>query len=83
MSMKSITFYSYVGADGLLDLKVPVGIANADVQVVVVIGTWTTKKSPEDLGWRPGFFEETAGAWQGEPLAREPQGDYEPRKELG
>lgn len=25
------------------------------------------KKTPEDLGWSPGFFEKTAGAWQGEP----------------
>jgi hypothetical protein len=23
-------------------------------------------KTPEKLDWPPGFFEETAGAWQGE-----------------
>lgn len=33
-------------------------------------------------GWSPGFFEATAGAWQGETLAREPQGEYEMREEL-
>lgn len=27
-------------------------------------------------GWPVGFFERTAGAWQGEPLEREPQGEY-------
>jgi hypothetical protein len=31
--------------------------------------------------WPPGFFEETAGAWQGE-LERAPQGEYEKREEL-
>ncbi len=33
-------------------------------------------------GWPIGFFEETAGAWQGEPLVREAQGEYEQRLEL-
>jgi hypothetical protein len=33
-------------------------------------------------GWPEGFFERTAGAWQGEPLLREPQGEFEQRLEL-
>jgi len=33
-------------------------------------------------GWPVGFFEATAGAWEGEPLTREPQGEYEKRLEL-
>ncbi len=36
-------------------------------------------KSLEELGWSPGFFERTAGAWQGEPLTRGQQGEYEQR----
>jgi len=36
----------------------------------------------EQLGWSPNFFEETAGAWQGEELVRPDQGDYEIRLEL-
>jgi hypothetical protein len=32
--------------------------------------------------WSTGFFEATAGAWAGEPLVREPQGDYETRLSL-
>ena len=38
--------------------------------------------APTERGWPPGFFEATAGAWQGEPLQREPQGEYEQREEL-
>lgn len=37
---------------------------------------------PTDSGWPPGFFEATAGAWAGEPVVREAQGDYEVRDEL-
>lgn len=33
-------------------------------------------------GWPLGFFEATAGAWEGEPLAREPQGEYGQRLEF-
>lgn len=42
------------------------------------------KEAPtaEELGWPPGFFEETAGMWQGEPLTRGEQGEYEIRKKM-
>lgn len=33
-------------------------------------------------GWMPGFFEEVIGGWVGEPLVREPQGEYETREPL-
>ncbi|MEK8016922.1 MAG: hypothetical protein VSS75_008645 [Candidatus Parabeggiatoa sp.] len=39
-------------------------------------------KTPEELGWPPGFFERTAGAWEGEPLTRDEQGEYEQREVL-
>ena len=32
-----------------------------------------------DAGWPIRFFERTAGAWQGESLVREPQGDFDRR----
>ena len=35
----------------------------------------------EPVGWPSGAYAATAGAWQGEPLVREPQGDYEVRAE--
>jgi plasmid stability protein len=39
----------------------------------------TVTKTPEELGWPPGFFERTAGRWEGEPLIRGEQGEYEQR----
>ncbi len=33
-------------------------------------------------GWPPGFIEQTAGAWQGEPPVRPDQGEYEEREPL-
>ena len=42
----------------------------------------TKIKTPEHLGYSPGFFEEVAGGWAGEPLVRPEQGEYEQREEL-
>jgi hypothetical protein len=32
--------------------------------------------------WPEGFFEEVVGGWEGEPLARAPQGTMEARERL-
>ena len=29
--------------------------------------------------WPEGFFDDVVGGWQGEPLQRQPQGEYEQR----
>lgn len=39
-------------------------------------------ESTDANGWPDGFYETTAGAWAGEPLIREPQGNFEQRLEL-
>lgn len=40
------------------------------------------QKSPEELGWPSGFFEETAGCLADDPIQRYPQGEYEEREQL-
>ncbi|MBE9233188.1 hypothetical protein IQ231_16295 [Cuspidothrix issatschenkoi LEGE 03284] len=42
----------------------------------------TPQKSPEELGWPAGFFEETAGCLADDPIQRYPQGEYEEREQL-
>jgi hypothetical protein len=74
--MKSVTFHSHVGADGILNLQVPVGIINTELEVMVIVQP--TSKPPKYAGWLPGFFED----WAGEPLVRPEQGEYEIREEL-
>jgi hypothetical protein len=83
--MNSLKLRSRVGADGVLNLRVPVGVTNAEVEVIVVfqlVESAQTPKTPEELGWPPGFFEQTVGAWAGEPLLRGEQGEYEVREEM-
>jgi len=45
-----------------------------DIDVVVMyqpVEAPAKKPTTEELGWPPGFFEATAGQWQGDPLVRE------------
>ena len=83
--MQIITLRSHVGEDGIMHLQVPVGKTDVDLEVVVIIQQTTPAtqaNTPKARGWPPGFFERTAGAWQGEPLTRGEQGEYEKRDEL-
>lgn len=83
--MQSITLRSHVGEDGILQLSLPVGMTDVDLEVVVIVQPiikTQSAKAPEELGWPPGFFERTAGAWQGESLKRGEQGEYPERDEL-
>jgi hypothetical protein len=87
--MQSMTLRSRVGRDGILRLEVPVGLADADTEVMVIVQPLNPPadkapedRSPEALGWPPGFFEQTFGCLRDELLVREPQGEYETRDEL-
>jgi hypothetical protein len=73
--MKSVTLRSHVGADGILNLQIPVGIANAELEVMVVVQPLVQPEVEVSThtGWMPGFFEEVIGSWEGEPLVRPDQ----------
>jgi len=80
--MNRIVVHSRVGADGVLKLAVPMGVAEADREVEVTIEPAVPKHDTgsEQEEWQQ-FVRETAGAWQGD-LVRPDQGDYEQRDEL-
>lgn len=82
--MKSISFRSHVGADGMLNLQVPVGITNTELEVMVIVQPLVQPEveTSSYAGWLPGFFEEVIGNWGGEPLVRPDQGEYEVREDL-
>ena len=83
--MQKITLRSHVGDDGILHLDVPIGVHDADLEITVTIqpvDAQAEAKTPEELGWSPGFFDRTFCFWEGETLVREPQGEYEQRDEL-
>lgn len=83
--MQTIKVRSRVGSDGMLHLQIPGGIKDTDLEVILVfqpVAPATDAKTPEDLGWPPGFFERTFGYFRDEPLVRGEQGEYEELDEL-
>lgn len=79
--MISVQTKSHICADGTLALHVPTALRETDVDVTLVAQPVPqAKHSPEELGWPPGFFEETYGSLRDEPLNRLPQGDFEERE---
>ncbi len=80
--MNRIVVQSRVGADGVLQLAVPMGVAEADREVEVTIEPAAPKHDTgsEQEEWQQ-FVRETAGAWQGD-FVRPDQGEHEQRDEL-
>jgi hypothetical protein len=74
--MRSLHVRVHVDKECQVTFRMPLECANQDVNLVVV---FEPPMLVEAVGWPPGFFEQTAGAWQGEPLTREPEGEYEER----
>jgi hypothetical protein len=76
--MQTVTIRQKTGTDGILRLTIPVGIADAECEVVVVL----QPQAVEERGWLPDFFKRIGQGWQGERLERPPQGEYEKREPL-
>jgi hypothetical protein len=78
--MKTVCVQTLSSADGVLHLDIPVDAPNSVYEVVVVVQPKievAKPDAPEDRGWPAGFFEATAGAWQGD-FVRD-QGQFEER----
>ncbi|MCF2152046.1 hypothetical protein IQ276_037745 [Desmonostoc muscorum LEGE 12446] len=83
--MQSIKLCSHVGGDGILHLEIPVGITDKEMEVVVIyqqIEPSAPPKTPQELGWPAGFFEQTAGSLADDPIQRYPQGEHDTREPL-
>jgi len=78
--MQSLTLHVHVGNDGILKLETPIGIVNANLEIVLVVHPVEEAYSVPE--WPANFFTEIIGGWEGAPLVREPQGTYETRSEF-
>lgn len=77
--MDRMTMNSRVGADGVLNVSVPVGLsdANLPVQITIEPALEKTNGSPDYGDWLDGL----AGRWQGE-FVRGEEGTLETREPL-
>ena len=78
--MNRIVLHSRVGTDGVLQLTVPIGVADADREVAVTIEPAAPPRMTQDE-WRK-FILETAGSITDASFVRPEQGQFEQRDEL-
>ncbi|MEO0456148.1 MAG: hypothetical protein AAF152_06130 [Cyanobacteria bacterium P01_A01_bin.114] len=80
--MQTIRLQSHVGDDGVLRLQIPIELQDQDLEILLVYQPIAIKSKVSSSAWPSGFFEETAGCLQDDPLVRPPQGEYETRELL-
>ncbi len=76
--MVTIPIKTRLEADGILNLRLPTGLPETDVEVVVVVQPVETRANR----WPGDFFQETYGASDDQPLERGHQGVLEVREAL-
>jgi hypothetical protein len=64
--------------DGTLDIHVPTGLPESDVEVLLLI---EPVLKPADA-WPEGFFERTFGAFSEQPMVRPAQGVADKREAM-
>ena len=80
MMTETIETRGHTTRDGMLNLSVNVGVADADVSVVVHVKPLAAPGELDANGWPKGFFERVAGSMP--ELSRAPQGPFEQRLTL-
>jgi hypothetical protein len=79
----AVQFHSRVGDDGVLNLQVNLGNAEAKKEVLVTIAPIDTRISPDanSMGWHE-FLQRTYGSCVDQGLERHDQGQFEKREPI-
>ena len=83
--METIKLKTRADSDGKLTVQLPQYLGDLELDIILVyqpVELEKSAKTPEELGWPPGFFERTAGCLAEENLVRYPQGEYENREPI-
>ena len=81
MLSETVEVRAHTTREGVLNLSVNVGVADADVAVSVRVTPLTPTREVDVNGWPKGFFDRVAGSMP--DLERAPQGEFEQRLPLG
>jgi hypothetical protein len=72
--MQTIRVSEKTDKDGTLSLRIPLGAADAEYDVVIVLQPKAIV-GPHDLGWPPGYFDATFGSIDDDTFSRPAQGE--------
>ncbi len=79
--MRVIQVTATAASDGVIRLNIPVGTSGSEYELAVVVSPRpaptpadsTRPKTPEELGWPPGYFENVIGSIDDETFMIHPQ----------
>jgi hypothetical protein len=77
IAMQTIRVLEKTDKHGMLQLRIPLGKPDMEHDIVLVVQPKEASdkpKSPEELGWPPGYFD-LAGSIDDETITRPPQGE--------
>ena len=82
--MAAFTVKTRVKPDGTVQVAVPTGLPETDVDVLVLIRPRKAGEEnvPATGSWPEGFFDKTYGCLAEDPLVRQPQLQHEAREKL-
>ncbi len=80
--MTSISVKTRVKADGTVQVAVPTGLPESDVDVLLLIQPINGGSAKGLDAWPEGFFEQTYGCMAEDPLPRIPDLPHEAREKL-
>jgi len=80
LTMNRIVLNSKVSSDGTLRLSLPLGLAEADHEVRVIVESMATQTATSQSEWE-AWVDAMSGSWQGD-FERPPLADYEQRESL-
>jgi hypothetical protein len=81
--MQIIQMTTKADRDGIVRLAIPLGAADKEFELAIVVAPKagangiTKPKTPEELGWPPGFFENVIGSIDDETFCRQPQPQHD------
>jgi hypothetical protein len=70
--------------DGVIRLSIPVGASGGEYEIAVVVSPRPAVngsaggKTPEELGWPPGFFQNVIGSIDDDTFVAPPRGPVRP-----
>jgi hypothetical protein len=76
--MVTIPVKTHLEADGILNLRLPTGLPETDVEVLVVVQPVETRANK----WPEDFFQDTYGAFADHPIKRGGEAVFEDREVL-
>lgn len=79
-AMKTIHVRSRSNGEGILHLDVPVNLKDAELDITVTIEP--VAPGLKGRGYPPGFFEQTYGSCQDDPIVIDEEGIYEDTEEV-